>query len=578
MKNIFFLSLLDLFAHFLLNASIGIIWTFSEKESLVIVLKYNIIVFVILFICIFLIYYSKKINDALLDYQFSFLTSIRILMILANFQIDFELQFFEKTLAFWSGSFFFYLLRPLFQKKNQPLFNHIVILLLGLYFLLFFVISIDFAILIRFIMVLSFEIFYYLRDYIIHRKDKKLKAKFKGASHFEFGILSLDADSKKIININSYFEEIVGPSTSDNMSLEKYGHNFNSFKVNDLKKSSKYFLKLHGNAAKPYEIFQKNISCFESQALKFSKQHNNEDNTLNLEDSEIFPINILDKIKEEITKESFKKKEKNKSTNIPKKEKTQSIKKTQINIAKKKNSYEQFSTRLTKQLKLVKVKIQMILKKIFKTRESNSKTKKNNFNINNNITNKSYYDLLSSFLISKNGTDLIFKLSLYRNKTGNLIYFTLAQLHLEEFKEILNETQIIVGGIVSSISHELRTPLNCSLNLLEILAHHIDEDIFQNYLNPILLSTKNLKFVINDLIDYSLLISEKFKLSYSCFDLKKALLDVMEIVSITLGHKSIDLDFVYDEDVPKMIKSDPNRIKQVLLNLLGLFIFLTVKI
>jgi signal transduction histidine kinase len=75
--------------------------------------------------------------------------------------------------------------------------------------------------------------------------------------------------------------------------------------------------------------------------------------------------------------------------------------------------------------------------------------------------------------------------------------------------------------------------------------------------------------VINDLIDYSSLVSEKFKIHNTNFHLKNTILETMDIVSLGIEQKGIKFILDFEETLPEKIKSDPNRLNQILLNLLG---------
>lgn len=120
------------------------------------------------------------------------------------------------------------------------------------------------------------------------------------------------------------------------------------------------------------------------------------------------------------------------------------------------------------------------------------------------------------------------------------------------------------------VSHELRTPTNAILNLVGEVsdgsnltpAQHTD-------LSMVLASTHFLLGVINDLLDFSKLMADKFVVVKADFDLRKELQDTVNLVSLQCIRKGIYIRLNVDSLIPEWVYSDGNRLKQVLLNLLS---------
>lgn len=63
--------------------------------------------------------------------------------------------------------------------------------------------------------------------------------------------------------------------------------------------------------------------------------------------------------------------------------------------------------------------------------------------------------------------------------------------------------------------------------------------------------------------------AKNFCYSHSRFNLKDILNECLEIITFSASYKNLELLFQYDESIPRLIISDPSRIRQVVLNLLG---------
>jgi hypothetical protein len=120
------------------------------------------------------------------------------------------------------------------------------------------------------------------------------------------------------------------------------------------------------------------------------------------------------------------------------------------------------------------------------------------------------------------------------------------------------------------VSHELRTPTNAILNLVGEVSEGSNLTTAQHTdLSMVLASTHFLLGVINDLLDFSKLMADKFVVVKADFDLRKELQDTVNLVSLQCIRKGIYLKLNVDNMIPEWVYSDGNRLKQVLLNLLS---------
>ena len=127
------------------------------------------------------------------------------------------------------------------------------------------------------------------------------------------------------------------------------------------------------------------------------------------------------------------------------------------------------------------------------------------------------------------------------------------------------------SDFLANMSHEIRTPLGAVLGFAEIIA--TDEDIsYSDKQNFIMIMKRNgdlLATVINDILDLSKIEAGKIDLDITEFSLTEMLSDVSESLNILTDAKGLDLKIRTEGAIPRMIYSDSNRLRQVILNIVG---------
>lgn len=128
------------------------------------------------------------------------------------------------------------------------------------------------------------------------------------------------------------------------------------------------------------------------------------------------------------------------------------------------------------------------------------------------------------------------------------------------------------SAFLATMSHELRTPLNAIIGFSDLIrvkgCGEINESQ-EEYLGYILESSKHLLALINDILDLSKVESGKMELTLSDIDLRGLITGSLIIIKKRAEQQEITIRSAFDERLPKVIRGDELRIKQILFNLLS---------
>lgn len=132
--------------------------------------------------------------------------------------------------------------------------------------------------------------------------------------------------------------------------------------------------------------------------------------------------------------------------------------------------------------------------------------------------------------------------------------------------EVANVSKSI---FLANMSHEIRTPMNAIIGMTSIGKNSSEMDQKDYCLSKIEGASSHLLGVINDILDISKIEASKFELSYSEFNFEKMLEKVTGVINFRVEERKQDFFVYIDKNIPCIIKSDEQRLAQVITNLLS---------
>ena len=156
----------------------------------------------------------------------------------------------------------------------------------------------------------------------------------------------------------------------------------------------------------------------------------------------------------------------------------------------------------------------------------------------------------------------------------------------ESFKKMTNQLQSQIATIdqerknaesanrlksqfLANMSHEIRTPMNSYLGILQLLEETPLSEEQQNYLNVMRKSSQSLLVLIDDILDFSKIEANRITIQEELFALSDCTQSTLTMFQPQADKKGLVLKSDIQEQVPKLLVGDAERLRQIITNLIG---------
>ena len=140
---------------------------------------------------------------------------------------------------------------------------------------------------------------------------------------------------------------------------------------------------------------------------------------------------------------------------------------------------------------------------------------------------------------------------------------------LEDALRVAESANKSKSEFLANMSHEIRTPMSAIMGYTDILSRQLTDPDDIKCASVIRHNGKFLLGIINDILDISKIEAGKLELNKKRIRPDRLVADVCSLMEVRATEKGIPLEVTFDGKIPKTIRSDDKRLKQILVNLLG---------